>query len=595
MRASIVDSSFGGLFRMFVLSGIGRFRCTRYLTRYLRKRPFDSVGSEKPDSVDSFSAMGYTTSTVHFAMPIPFRRWLRLLKRRFWPAGHGIVWRGFLGSVLGKGNGNNMLGDREKGMWETLGLHVEKNNQIPMYRQLYFQLRELVLSGRLPASSRLPRIRELAGMLGIARNTVEAAYRQLSVEGLVHAKRGVGYTVAEIDLDALGAHGQGQEGGSCGLSEKVEPNYVSESDECSFSFTYGNRLAEEMPFDLWRMLANEALSQGPDRNAAIYTDPFGLPGLREQLANYLKRSRGIVCSPSQIVLQPGTQPALASIAMLFDERNRSMAIENPGYSEAFPLLETIGCRLTPIPVYEEDGVQVSSLQRSGASMYFCTPSNQYPLGFTMPLGTRLKIVDWARSNASYILEDDYCCEFRYDSAPIPSLFSLAPDNVVYMGTFSKALTPAARMSYLVLPMGLMERWRQVYRFLPSPMPWLDQRVMELFFEKGHWDRYIRTTVRLFRKRRRVLAEAIDSYLGDRVDVLGQKAGMHVLVGDKENRPQSQLIELAKGRGVCVTETDRFWSTPDHPMSNYVMLGYSSIATEDIAEGVRSLAAAWYGG
>lgn len=498
-------------------------------------------------------------------------------------------------SVFGKNDGNEVLRDMEKGMWETLGLHVEKNDHIPMYRQLYLQLRELVLSGRLPASSRLPGIRELADMLGIARNTVEAAYRQLSVEGLVHAKRGVGYTVAEIDLDALGSYGQSQEDKARGYLEKVEPNYVCEGDDCQYSFTYGNRLVEEMPFDLWRMLTNEALSQHSDRNAAIYTDPFGLPGLREQLAEYLKRSRGIVCSPEQIVLQPGTQPALASIAMLFDERDRSMAVENPGYSEVFPLLETIGCRSCPIPVYAEDDVQVSSLQKSGASMYFCTPSNQYPLGFTMPLGTRLKIVDWARSNASYILEDDYCCEFRYDSAPIPSLFSLAPDNVVYMGTFSKALTPAVRMSYLVLPIDLVKRWRRVYRFLPSPMPWLDQRVMELFFEKGHWDRYIRATVRLFRKRRQVLTEAIDTYLGDRVDVLGQKAGMHVLVGDKENRPQSQLIELAKGRGVCVTETDRFWSTPNHPMDNYVMLGYSSIAAEDIAEGVRALAAAWYGG
>lgn len=479
-------------------------------------------------------------------------------------------------------------------MEETLNLHIEKNGSLPMYRQVYLQIRDLIFSGRLPTSSRLPRIRDLADSLGIARNTVEAAYRQLSIEGLVHAKRGVGYTVAAIDLETLSARDQVGAGEMDDPLPRVEPNYVAEDDECPYSFAYGNRLVEDIPFDVWRMLANEALSQDSDGNAAAYTDPFGLSGLREQLARYLERSRGITCSPAQIVLQPGTQPALASIALLFNEHERKIAVENPGYSEVFPLLETTGCRLAPIPVYQDERAQVEALQRSGAKLFFCTPSNQYPLGFTMPLATRLKIVDWARNNDAYILEDDYCCEFRYDSAPVPSLFSLAPDHVVYMGTFSKALTPAIRMSYLVLPAKIALRWRRVYRYLPSPMPWLDQRVMELFYEKGHWDRFMRATVRQFRKRHHVLMRAIDSYLGDRVDVLGQKAGMHVLIGDRSERPQRELIELARRHGVRVAETERLWSTPDHPMESYVMVGYSSIEDGKIAEGIRRLATAWYG-
>ena len=217
-----------------------------------------------------------------------------------------------------------------------------------------------------------------------------------------------------------------------------------------------------------------------------------------------------------------------------------------------------------------------------------------PTGVTMPLSSRIKMLDWARRTGAYIIEDDYCREFRYETRPIPSLQSLDEnDRVIYMGTFSKVLSPALRMSYLVLPPDLLERWRQVFANHYCPVPWLSQETLRLFMKEGHWDRYARKTVTEYRKKRDTLMGAIERELGGRVDVLGGHAGLHLLMRTRDERGQDELIEAAKAQDVRVYKTEKYWMGAPHSMDDYLLVGFSSIKTELIDEGIRRLAQAWF--
>ena len=198
--------------------------------------------------------------------------------------------------------------------------------------------------------------------------------------------------------------------------------------------------------------------------------------LRAEIARRIHATRGVNCDPEQVVLQAGTQAALGNLLDLFDPMRDGVAIENPGYDGAMAVFRNRGFRITPLPVCPDtteaqQDAFASSLYASGAKLTFCTPSNQFPLGMTMPLSMRVRLIKWAAERDGYILEDDYCREFRYTERPIPSLQSLDTRNrVIYMGTFSKVLSPALRMSYLVLPPQLLDRWREKFarHYCPSP-------------------------------------------------------------------------------------------------------------------------------
>lgn len=474
-----------------------------------------------------------------------------------------------------------------------MGIVVDKTCREPEYRQIYLQIRNQICDGTLPADAKLPKIRELAAHLGVARNTVEAAYRQLSLEGYAHGKRGVGYIVESLNLDVL-QNPQATEEAMAKSLPKRPASPLGDNYGCTYDFSYGNRSAADMPVSWWRTFANEALSSGDLDGFATYIDPFGLPGLREELARHIARTRDAVCSPEQIILQPGTQTALGSIALMLDPQQRRIAIEEPGYNSAVALFKAYGSDITPIPVYKGADAMLAALRESRARCFFCTPSNQFPLGFITPMATRLKILEWAQQNGSYVIEDDYCCEYRYGSGPIPCMQSLDPDHVIYLGTLSKILTPAIRLSYVVLPPALLDRWNSTHanRFCPSP--WLDQRILEIFMKKGVWERYSRATVNLYRKRHDLLMESVGRHLGGRVQVLGANAGLHILVGDKRGRSQSELIERARQNDVRVYETSQYWATERHPMESFVLVGFSSIQGELMDEGIRRLGEAWYG-
>ena len=475
-------------------------------------------------------------------------------------------------------------------------IEIDRSLDVPAYRQIYRQIRHDIEDGTLTAGSMLPAIRDLAKSAHIARNTVEAAYKQLLIEGYVTAKRGVGYTVEDLDFSLLGENGAMVPPPTTGNPDEgslLGANPLGDSFGCTYDFSYGNRTARDLPTAIWRSLANETLSEEDMQAAASYMDPFGHPGLRVLLARYLAETRDVRCSAEQIVLQPGTQPSLLGIVDMFGHGHPRVAMEDPGYNGARAVFENRQCDIVPIPTYRNDDVFTEFLNTSKADLAFVTPSNQFPLGFIMPLATRLKVIGWARDSDAYIIEDDYCCEYRYGSSPVPSLQSLDPDHVIYLGTMSKILTPSLRLSYAVLPPALVERWKDTHRNGFCAISWLPQEMLRRFMRGGYWERYVHATVNLYRKRHDVLMDAIDAQMGSRVKVLGADAGLHVLVGDRDRRAQRELVERARENDVRIYTTDGYWMGKSHPMNNFVLVGFSSIEDELIPEGIERLRHAWY--
>lgn len=474
-------------------------------------------------------------------------------------------------------------------------ISIDRDSGVPAYRQIYQQICSQIAAGSIPAGALIPKIRDLATDLGVARNTVEAAYRQLSLEGFASGKRGVGYVVEELDFSSVERQLSSESPASTTVhlpAHRKSP--LGDSLGCRYDFSYGNRDPSGLPTGLLKSFAADAFDEADLTGAATYIDPLGLPALRTCIARKLNATREMHCQPDSVVMQPGTQSALYSVLSLFPFEQRSVAIENPGYDGALRVFQSRATHITALPAYRSGHNLLRVLEDCDAKLVFLTPSNQFPLGYIMPLATRLKVIDWAKRHDAYLIEDDYCCEYRYGSDAVPSLQSLCPSRVIYLGTMSKILSPAIRMSYLVLPPALMERWNDVHRYRFCALPWLDQEMMCLFMNSPEWTRYERSTVNRYRKSHDTLIASIRKELGDNVRIVGVDAGLHILLGDNEKRDQSKLINLARSHDVRVYGTDRYWVGKARPMRNFVLVGFSQIREEDIPEGIRRLGEAWYG-
>lgn len=443
-------------------------------------------------------------------------------------------------------------------------ISLDQNSKSPLYIQIYDSIRHDITENALKPGEKLMPIRKLSESLGVSRNTVENAYAQLLAEGYVTSRSGSGYAVCDVDFSPISAEStfkDARDKASCdthphGAIGPVGPTLSENTARpIEFDFTYGDRPRGSFPEVAWRKLTSDALFS-VDSKANTYGDGLGEMELRAEIARRIHATRGVNCEPEQVVLQAGTQAALGNLLDLFDPMRDGAAIENPGYDGAMAVFRNRGFRITPLPVSlgtneEDQDAFVSSLYTSGAKLAFCTPSNQFPLGMTMPLPMRVRLIEWTAERDGYILEDDYCREFRYTERPIPSLQSLDTRNrVIYMGTFSKVLSPALRMSYLILPPQLLDRWREKFARHYCPVPWLSQKVLYLFMTEGYWDRYTRATMTAYHKRRNLLMECLQHEMGDKIEIFGGTAGLHLLVATRDGRCECELLAAAEA-AACV--------------------------------------------
>ncbi|MEG0070718.1 MAG: PLP-dependent aminotransferase family protein [Raoultibacter sp.] len=496
-------------------------------------------------------------------------------------------------------------------------INLDREADKPLYLQLFEQIRAEIITGSFPAGSKLPPIRKLAEELGIARNTVETSYQHLAQEGYVVSRAGSGYRVEHLDLEDIALAGYVMEWTNSipkaanspspvihpadlsllGQSERQNQKSAFEANAVPvvYDFTYRNLEKGTFPSRLWRTLIGEVLLSSDVDGANRYPDNAGEPQLRNLIARKLQSTRGLHCDPRQVILQSGTQASLMNLLLLFDSGGKSVAVEEPGYDGVRTVFANAHFTLHPCPIYRNEEEFLTAVQASRAKLAFITPSNQFPTGRIMGLSCRQRLLDWAHKTDAYLIEDDYCREYRYNTRPLPSLqFLDRYDRVIYMGTLSKVLSPALRMNYLVLPPQLLGRWNDLFSTIYPSVSWLSQAVLTRFLEDGHWEKHLRRTRAHNKRKHELLLSALKRFMGSRIDIMESGAGLHVLVGVHNGSDQHGLIAAAAEQGVRVYDTDRYWMTEKHPLNNYVLVGFSAIEEDRIEEGVKRLARAWFG-
>jgi GntR family transcriptional regulator/MocR family aminotransferase len=480
-------------------------------------------------------------------------------------------------------------------------IELASDSSRPAYQRLAEAIREGILSGRFHPGEKLPPTRTLAANLRLARNTVLEAYEQLTAEGYLAARHGSGTFVApDLPDQAFRAPPPGErrpvvvQASSDALSAfgtrvlDGEATAHMERDERTslYDFRYGTPSLEEFPIDAWRTLTKRVLDY-PPKELLGYGPTEGLPRLREALARYLQRSRGVRCTPDQVLIVNGSQQALDLAARTVLDPGDRVAMEEPCYPGARAVFAANGGSLVPVPV-DHEGILVSAMPVEAKAAYV-TPSHQFPSGAVMSAARRLELLEWGRKAGAIIVEDDYDSEFRYEGRPLAALQGLDQSEcVIYTGTLSKVLLPALRLGYMVAPPGLQPAIAGAKWLTDRHVALLYQAVLALFIEEGHFERHLRRMRKLYERRRATMLDAFQREFGSRATITGTESGMHVLVRIDGIADADRFIAGARESGVGIYSA-RGYYTREPPPGAVFIFGYSSVSEAGIEEGIRRLA------
>ena len=430
---------------------------------------------------------------------------------------------------------------------------LDSSQRRPLYEQLYRYIRGEIEAGRLAAGERLPSKRALAAHLKISVVTVEGAYGQLLAEGYLRSEPKRGFFVQAVQEEHRSP------APARTLSVPAPP-----TPALPYDFSTSAVDIALFPFATWAKLMREVLSE---QAAPLLASPHpqGLPALRRAIAEHLYRFRGIRADAEQIVVGAGSETLIGLLVQLLG-REGGYGVENPGYTKTQRILTSCGAAVRPLPL-DGQGLRVDALEEAGVRVVHVTPSHHYPLGIIMPVARRQALLRWAEAAPDrYILEDDYDSEFRFSGRPIPALQSLdGGERVVYLNTFAKSLAPSLRISYMVLPPHLLERWRRDFWFYSSTVPSFEQYALARFMERGHFERHLnRTRTRYKARREALLAAARDTGLTRVGSFAGGDAGLHLLLWMDGRWSEAELVARAVDAGVGVAPLSACDLTPPPP-------------------------------
>jgi len=463
--------------------------------------------------------------------------------------------------------------------------HLNDKEKIPLYVQVYKYIKNEILSGNIPSGSKLPSIRSLAKNLKLSKNTIESAYEQLIAEGYVKSKNRSGLYVEKLDNGfnhLKNTH----------LNSYKERANNSHDPIIKYDFSSGQIDLASFPYTKFRKILDSCVDVY-SKELLLYGDHKGDYGLRQEIAKYIHHSRGVTCSPNQIIISSGTQQSLTLLAHILSNIHMSIAFEEPSYLGAKAVFKHFNFNITPINL-ETDGIDINSLYESEAKIVYVTPSHQYPYGMVMPISKRLKLLQWAEKKDGLIIEDDYDGEFRYKGRPIPSLQGLAKLNrVVYLGSFSKSLMPSMRIGYLVLPETLLDIYEKQYRIYEQPVPRLLQKSLEIFMQEGYWEKHLRKLKVLYKKKQEILVSSVAEHLGENVTIIGSDSGLHILLKVNTKMKEQELVEKALKAGIKVNLTLVNWINPPANSLPIIFIGFAGIKIEDIPNAIKALKECWF--
>ena len=449
-------------------------------------------------------------------------------------------------------------------------ISVDRNAPGSMQAQLERQLREAIRSGALRPGSEVPSTRDLACTLGISRPLVMDAYAQLAAEGYLALRQGAHPRVAEAPPRQQ-------------LSDL--PPESPGAERFRYDFRPGTPDLSSFPATRW-LKAVEASLKTMAPSDFGYGQRFGVEPLRQALADYLGRVRGVSADPRQILITGGFEQARGFLARALKARGvTQLAVEEPGYADRQAWI-TAGLDLVPIPV-DESGLDVTALAASPAQAVLLTPAHQYPTGVVMSGGRRQALANWLRERNAIAIEDDYDAEFRYDRSPVGALQGLAPDHVVYAGTASKTLAPALRLGWIVAPPNLLLPLEDELRQLDYGRSRIEQFALAHFIGSGDYDRHLRKMRSLYRDRRAVLLAGLSAALPE-VEIGGISAGLHATLRFPRRLDEEAIIQGAARRDMGVSFLRRHYIGPA-PDESTLLLSYANLSESALRTGLSALA------
>lgn len=446
----------------------------------------------------------------------------------------------------------------------------------PKYIQIYEGIRNQIDSGHIVVNEKLPSIRTLADSVQVSRNTTLQAYELLIAEGYIRSVHKKGYFVNKIE--------------PVFIKQSTIPNQHTPPPPAShvIDFRLGAIDQEHFPLKKWRQISNGILEQN---SCYTYGESFGENVLKQELSRYLLQARGMSIDSGQIIIGSSTQQLLLQLGLLLQQSFSGIVLENPGYYGVQEIFKLLNFPIEPISVTKH-GTVLDELFKKNSSLIYVTPSHQYPFGTALSIQQRWQLIQWAHDKKGFIIEDDYDGEYRYGQKTFPALASLDRTRTIYFGTFSKAFLPSIRLAYMVLPPSLLQRYQQMFQHIESTASLLHQLTVAEFMRSGEWERHIKRMRKIYQQKMNTFIEQIRKHFPQNLEVIGEKAGLYVMISFTSDCTEQELINLAINEEVKVYPTSNLYLEKDYTNPK-LLLGFANLTYPQIHEGVARLKKAWY--
>ena len=460
-------------------------------------------------------------------------------------------------------------------MW----IEIDRESERTITRQIYGQIRRMILSGKLAAGEKLPSTRSVSSELSVSRNVVIEAYGQLVAEGYLETRTGSCTVVAQgLHAPDIGVPTER------GYKRHREANRTAPD---VVDFRTGIPALEYFPRKAWGKLYGDVLRGSPVSDFA-YGEAAGVWELREAIAQYLYRARGVSCSPERIVVTSGSTQALSLVSRLLRDDRKVILTKNPSHAGLRKVMTLAGCRVEGVHA-DDRGLCTERLPpRRGVSFVCVTPSHQYPLGGVLPIRRRLELVRYAEQNDCYVVEDDYDSEFRYEGQPVGTLCELCPQRVIYFGSFSKILAPALRLGFMILPEKLLASCVRMKLYSDVHSDAFGQRVLARYIQSGSFEKHVRRLKKRYAEKRSHLLSELSKLCAGRFDVLGHATGLHLVVRFPGRKLTREMAGEIAALGVRVYRTGSFYLEKEEAPDDGIVLGYSHLSLDEITNGIEAI-------
>lgn len=451
----------------------------------------------------------------------------------------------------------------------------EKGNE-PLYESLYKQIKNDIHQGKLKPHEKLPSKRTFAKHLNISTITIENAYAQLMAEGYIYSKPKSGFYISDILINE-------NRNNQIKVTQNDNQNIHYIADFVSNEISVNN-----FPFSIWGKLTKETLLENTEL-LMKRSSSNGLFELRQAIANYLYQFRGMNIHPDQIIIGAGTEYLYGLIIQLLG-RNKIYALEDPGYQKIRKIYKSFEVETISLPL-DHEGIDIHKLNKSHANILHISPSHHFPTGIVTPIKRRSEILKWANENENrYILEDDYDSEFRLVGKPIPTLQSIDyKEKVIYMNTFSKSLTSTIRISYMVLPQHLMDKYQEQLSFYSCTVSNFEQLTLAKFIEKGYFERHMNRMRNFYRTQRDQLIQCIQKHpQANQIKIREENSGLHFLLEVNSPYTDEQLIQRGKEKGINISCLSNYEFNKQKHEHNIITINYSKLELENIEKAVNIL-------